>query len=550
MRALLTILLLLGCAPASAGAAPKHGTPPGQERKAERQTERQTERKSERKPERQAARESDGDQDRRKGGRRVAAPEPGPAPAPAPAPPTPAGVAPAAPGPAPPTGRPAPSGARPTQADRPRAQRPERPAPARRSRAPQPPRPTAATPARPVSAAPSARRRSLAPPRPSREPGRITPAGRRPTSRSGVVSRTVTRIVEVTPSALRRALLALLGLVGALAITAAALTVAARRAERRRQAATAEADLLQATLLPVVPGHVGASSVTVAYRPAAGPAAGGDFYDVFDLPGARTAIIVGDVTGHGPQALPLTTLVRYTVRAYLEAGMAPRHALKLAGEVLDHRLAGTPVTVLAAVHDGRAGRLTYACAGHPPPVVVGDEHRTILAAASPPLGCGAPTGRRQATVAVPAGAAAVLHTDGLSDVTGGDGRLGPADLLTRLQDLGPQASASDVIAAVTGDHPDPTDDIAACVVRSDAASRLPVATSEELEIDRRDLDRGRAATFLAACGVGDAAAAGALRRAEGLVEREGLAVLEVSGDRWPAVSVRPAAAAVLSVPRG
>ncbi|HEY8303768.1 MAG TPA: PP2C family serine/threonine-protein phosphatase, partial [Solirubrobacteraceae bacterium] len=208
--------------------------------------------------------------------------------------------------------------------------------------------------------------------------------------------RTITKIVGVVPGAIR----ALMGLLIALALALGARSrvaaLRARRLDRQRLQLLEDVGLLQAALLPVPPARLGPVATSVAYQPADGPGAGGDFYDVFALEDGRLGVIVGDISGHGRQALPHTALVRFTLRAYLEAGLSPRAAIQTGGSVLDGALGGSFATVVVASYHPRERSLTYACAGHPPPIVLGSEAlATITLSGSPPLGVGMRTGTRQ-----------------------------------------------------------------------------------------------------------------------------------------------------------
>ena len=228
------------------------------------------------------------------------------------------------------------------------------------------------------------------------------------------IVRTVTQIVGVIPTALWLLIGVLALAAGAFAVTSRLAARRARRLERQRRDLLADVGLLQAALLPELPERVGPVTTSAAYRPASGPGAGGDFYDVFALPDGLVAVIVGDVSGHGREALPHTTLLRYTLRAYMEAGLSPREALRAAAPSLERQLGGYFATVVLASYDPRARTLTYACAGHPHPLLSGlDPDAAVIAGSAPPIGAGKPTGSRQTVVSVPGEATACFYTDGV-----------------------------------------------------------------------------------------------------------------------------------------
>ena len=342
------------------------------------------------------------------------------------------------------------------------------------------------------------------------------------------IPRTITEFVEVVPQPLRILVGALAAVALGLMAAVAAAALRARAADQRRRRLADDVGLLQSALLPVIPAEISGAAISAAYRPADGPVAGGDFFDAFPVDDHRIALLVGDVGGHGRHAVPLTASVRYTVRAYLEAGLEPRQALQVAGAVLADQLRGRMVTVVAAVFDSHTNRLTYSCAGHPLPVLIGSDHQPLLACASPPLGAGAPTGRRQSSVTLAPGTAVCFHTDGLMDLRRAGARLGMAGLAERLRAIVPGRDAAQALAELTqrGDHR--PDDMALCILRvPETARRRPApAHTEEMELTRHDLG-SRGVAVLAACGVRGAVAEAALDAAGEVADRHGTVLLHV-----------------------
>ncbi|MFL5781507.1 MAG: PP2C family protein-serine/threonine phosphatase [Thermoleophilaceae bacterium] len=303
----------------------------------------------------------------------------------------------------------------------------------------------------------------------------------------------------------------------------------AARLERHRQELLGDVGLLQKALLPDVPARIGALDATVAYRPAEGPGAGGDFYDVFPMEGGRVAIIVGDVCGHGRQALAVTALMRYTLRAYLTAGGEPRAALQSAARALENEPHAELTTVVLAVYDGVAGTLSYACAGHPPPILIGPgAHNPVTVGSSPPIGAGFETGVRQTTVPLPPGSTACFFTDGLLEARLGDGLLGRERVGEIVNELGDEIRADALLRRIAERADRAPDDMAACIVRARPEAAAPEGVRmEDLELDGAPEDEERGQVFLAACGMPDDGAEAVLRSARAAVGEFGAAILRV-----------------------
>jgi hypothetical protein len=335
--------------------------------------------------------------------------------------------------------------------------------------------------------------------------------GRRAQAGLAPLVTTVTKIVGVVPLAVRILIGVLAALALALAVRSRLAARRTRRLEHQRGQLLDDVGLLQAALLPAPPARLGPVGTSVAYRPADGPGAGGDFYDVFALEDGQVAVIVGDVSGHGRGALPHTALLRFTIRAYLEAGLSPRRALQTAGSVLERQLGGSFATVVAATYHPRERTLTYSCAGHPPPVVLGSpapsgdagtaQLAPVTACSSPPIGAGMKTGMRQTVVSIPGPAQICFHTDGVTEARIAGDLYGEERLAHGLRGLGAEATAPALLDRIAEEADARPDDMAACLLRIEDGAGAPSILREELELDDEVAAAERTEQFLDACGV-------------------------------------------------
>lgn len=224
------------------------------------------------------------------------------------------------------------------------------------------------------------------------------------------------------------------GAAGAAAAAAAAGTPGAARgvgeghgqAREHREHTTTMT--LQRSLLPHTLPQQGALEIASRYLPAGGEAGvGGDWFDVIPLSGARVALVVGDVVGHGIRASATMGRLRTAVRTLADVDLPPDELLTHLDDLIIHLSAdeadpdapeesagGIGTTCLYVVYDPVTRRCTVARAGHPPPAVVSPEGSVYLldVPAGPPLGLG---GLPFETVEVelPEGSLLALYTDGL-----------------------------------------------------------------------------------------------------------------------------------------
>jgi sigma-B regulation protein RsbU (phosphoserine phosphatase) len=270
-------------------------------------------------------------------------------------------------------------------------------------------------------------RRAVAPAASASPPAATAePAG--PPTFASRVTGGVDRIIRAVPPAIFWSL-------AGLAMLALGLAFDAYWQSRRRAAAEAQRaellddiGLLSLALLPAIPDGLDGVAVSAAYRPADGPAAGGDFYDVFTLGDGRVCVLLGDVSGHGRESVTQAALARYTLRTLLAAGHPPAEALARADGLLARELQPNFVTVIAGVYDPGTGELTYAKAGHAPPIVLGAAHDPAAEEAVPPLGLGLGESWPEYRVKLGEGVSVCFFTDGLQDAMVGDARVGRAEV--------------------------------------------------------------------------------------------------------------------------
>ncbi|CAM5732217.1 SpoIIE family protein phosphatase [Streptomyces fumanus] len=224
---------------------------------------------------------------------------------------------------------------------------------------------------------------------------------------------------------------------------------------------------LQRSLLPSVPSVTGGLEVASRYQPAeATSEVGGDWFDVIELEGCKTALVVGDVMGSGVAAAASMGRLRTATNTLAALDLDP--ALLL--EHLDRTAAGLDqsiATCVYAVHDPHLRQCRIANAGHLPPVRVrpGRPPELLDLPTGVPLGVGG-VPFVTTTVELDPGDRLVLYTDGLVETRRQplDERLGT--LLTLLQ--GPDRPLEEVCDLLlrTLHEPDNADDVALLIARA------------------------------------------------------------------------------------
>ncbi len=141
--------------------------------------------------------------------------------------------------------------------------------------------------------------------------------------------------------------------------------------DRLLQRLSTTAATLQHSLLPPALPELHRVALAARYLPGdEATEAGGDWYEVLDLDPDHVAFIVGDVVGQGAGAAAIMGQLRSALAAYLIQGQAPAQALEHLNRFTTRIPGATASTVTVMVLNTGTGDLRWACAGHPPPLVI------------------------------------------------------------------------------------------------------------------------------------------------------------------------------------
>ncbi|NGM11819.1 SpoIIE family protein phosphatase [Verrucosispora sp. CWR15] len=236
-----------------------------------------------------------------------------------------------------------------------------------------------------------------------------------------------------------------------------------------RIATTLQHSFLPRTL-PQLPGAVVASR----YLPgSADVEVGGDWYDVVARDDDELMLIIGDVVGKGVPAAAAMGQLRNALRAYVLEGFDPGESLTRLNRLVGSTESRSFATVFCLWFSPRTGRLRYASAGHPSPLVIRGDDVAFLhgRALGPPVGAIAGTEYETVSGELRAGDRLLLYTDGLIE----DRQMGIDDSLALLR----------ADAARSGEHvADLIDAVVARVAGRPRRDDVAVLALEAVELNR------------------------------------------------------------------
>src|SRR5215510_12552 len=173
---------------------------------------------------------------------------------------------------------------------------------------------------------------------------------------------------------------------------------------------------LQRAILPLheAPFDLPGLRAVVRYLPASQDSrVGGDWYITAEMPGGHVLLAIGDVGGHGLAAAAGMARLRGALAGLAITGSPPARLLGWLNDLVHHVDPEHTASVMAGYFDPRSRTLTWAQAGHPPPLLVrGSQARPLTSPAGILLGAGR-GGYQEASLFLEPGDLLLLYSDGL-----------------------------------------------------------------------------------------------------------------------------------------
>src|SRR6516225_304955 len=217
---------------------------------------------------------------------------------------------------------------------------------------------------------------------------------------------------------------------------------------------------LQRAILPLhdEPFDLPGLRAVVRYLPAsAGSRVGGDWYITAEMPGGHVLLAIGDVGGHGLAAAAGMARLRGALAGLAITGSPPERLVGWLNDLVRHVAPEHTASVIAGYFDPASRVLTWAQAGHPPPVLVrGSQAYPLPAPTGILLGAGQ-EGYQATSVALAAGDLLLLYSDGLVERRDRPLEAGLATLTQAAGGIGDPEQVITAVLAALGST-DPEDD--------------------------------------------------------------------------------------------
>lgn len=171
---------------------------------------------------------------------------------------------------------------------------------------------------------------------------------------------------------------------------------------------------IQQTLIPLSVPKVPGYAVETFYKPFRD--VGGDYFDLIELPGSRTLLVLVDVSGKGVPAALLAANIQALVRSIASNDEVPLTFARQINQYLNrYAPVGSFATAVFLLLNRESGELTFVNAGHNAPIVSGPRSTTFLEATGMPLGLFADAKYETGGTVFRGGDTLLLFTDGLTD---------------------------------------------------------------------------------------------------------------------------------------